>query len=157
MELNEAHGHVVRRGEVSAVEVERFGVAVQQSARPSRQTVSSSQLGLSLFTYSPTLMQCMRFNVDLLSFPWLCARYPGSARSISRNEFVEIPSEVSRLQLEQCYFYSCTRLRRLPTRSLRSQRWHLLHAISCQRGSARTLMMVRCKVLLSVWAGILRG
>lgn len=114
-------GTVECRAEVSAADVERFGASLSSEQRALVTTFNTDRVK---FTAWPELVRLFP-NLDwvygarcgLVEFPLAVCALPNlHTLGLAYNNFVEVPSEVSRLQqLEQFFVRSCTRLQRLPS------------------------------------------
>ena len=120
MELANA-GRVVCGAEVAAADVERFGASLSRKQRALVTTFNTDDVKFTpwpeLVRVFPNLDQVYASQGGLVEFPLAVCALPNLCRlSLSRNDFVAIPSEVSQLQqLKQLYLFGCTRLQRLPS------------------------------------------
>ena len=120
MELEEVDT-VVCRTEVCAADVERFGASLSSEQRALVTTFNADEVKFTawpeLVRLLPNLHYVSAFRCGLVEFPLaLCALPNLRTLGLSFNDFVEIPSDVSRLQqLRQFFFFRCTRLQRLPS------------------------------------------
>ena len=109
------------RAEVTAADVERFRASLSSDQRALVMTFDTDGVKFTAWPEHARLFP----NLD-----WICAHRCGLVEfllavcalpnlrvlGLSRNDFVAIPSGVSRLQqLEQFYLNGCTRLQRLPS------------------------------------------
>ena len=106
---------------VSAADVERFGASLSSEQRALVTTFNTDSVKFTawpeLVRLFPNLGQVWAARCGLVEFPLaLCALPNLRWLGLRYNDFVEVPSEVSRLQqLEQFYLSGCTRLQRLPS------------------------------------------
>ena len=120
MELANA-GRMVCRAEVSAADVERFGASLSSEQRAWVTTFSMDGVKftawLELVRLFPNIIRAYARQCRLFEFPLAVWALPNlRTLSLSDNDFVAIPSEVSRLQqLERFFLFGCTRLQRLPS------------------------------------------
>ena len=106
--------------EVSAADVERFGASPSSEQRALLVAFSTDHVKFTawaeLARLFPNLGRVYAPRSGLVKFPLaVCALPKLHTLTLSRNNFVAIPSEVSRLQrLNQLVLIKCTRLQRLP-------------------------------------------
>ena len=107
------------RAEVSAADVERVGASLSSEQRTRVVTFNTTDVKFTawpeLVRLLPNLERIWAQQCGFVEFP--LALLPNlRVLNLSYNDFVEVPSEVSRLQqLEQLYLNGCTRLQRLPS------------------------------------------
>ena len=112
---------VMCRAEVSAADVERFGASLSSEQRALVTTFDTDRVKFTAWPELVRLFPKLDFvkasRCGLVEFPLAVWALPNlRTLSLSDNDFVAIPSEVSRLhQLEQLCLYGCTRLQRLPS------------------------------------------
>ena len=120
MELAAA-GFLRCRAEVSAADVERFGASLSSEQRALVTTFDTDDVKFTawpeLVRLFPNLEGVNARRCGLVEFPLAVCALPNlRTLSLSSNDLVAVPSEVSRLQqLEQLYLNGCTRLQRLPS------------------------------------------
>ena len=120
MELIEADT-VKCRAEVSAVDVERFGASLSSEQRALVTTFYTDGVNFTawpeLVRLLPNLERASAFRCGLVEFPLAVCALPNlRVLNLPYNDFVTVPSEVSRLQqLRHLYLFECTRLQRLPS------------------------------------------
>ena len=121
MQLVEADGYVQCRAKVSAADVERFGASLSSEQRALVTAFNTDDVKFTawpeLFRLFPSLCQIWARQCGLVEFPLaLCALPNLHVLHLFRNDFVEIPPEVSQLQqLLRIFLSGCTRLQRLPS------------------------------------------
>ena len=107
--------------EVSAADVERFGASLSSEQHALVTTFNTDGVKFTawpeLVRLFPNLEGVNARRCGLVEFPLAVCALPNlRVLRLSYNDFVEIPSEVSRLQhLERIFLNGCTRLQRLPS------------------------------------------
>ena len=107
--------------EVSAADVEQFGASLSSEQRALVTTFDTNEVKFTawpeLVRLFPNIAWVNARQSGLVEFPLAVCALPNlCALNLSRNDFVAIPSGVSRLQqLERFYLNACTRLQRLPS------------------------------------------
>jgi Leucine-rich repeat (LRR) protein len=120
MELAAAD-RVVCRAEVSAADVQRFGASLSSAPCAWFLFFNTDDVKFTawpeLVRLFPNLARVWAFRSGLVEFPLaLCALPKLRELGLPYNDFVAIPSEVSRLQqLERFFLEGCTQLQRLPS------------------------------------------
>ena len=113
--------YVECRDEVSAADVERFGASLSSEQRALVTTFNANSMKFTawpeLVRLFPNLDHVYTRHCGLVEFPLAVCSLPNlRLLNLPYNNFVEIPSEVSRLQqLGQLYIFACKRLQRLPS------------------------------------------
>ena len=112
---------VVCRAEVTAADVERFGASLSSQQRARLVAFDTDDVKFTawpeLARLFPNLGSVCAYECGLVEFPLaVCALPKLRVLSLACNDFVEVPSELSRLQrLERFALFGCTRLQRLPS------------------------------------------
>ena len=121
MELVRAARTARCRAEVTAANVERFGASLSSEQRALVTTFNTNNVKFTawpeLVRLFPNLGRADASRCGLVEFPLAVCALPNLRRfGLACNDFVAVPSEVSRLQqLEWFYVSGCTRLQRLPS------------------------------------------
>ena len=134
-----AAGIVVCQAEVSAADVKRFGASLSSERRALVTTFSADRVKFTawpeLVRLFPNLERVYAPRCGLVEFPLAVCALPNLRRlTLSFNDLVAVPCEVSRLQqLEWFYLNGCARLQRLPSSISTLTALTRLHLVGCDK------------------------